>query len=1115
MASRRIAKTRSLGSYLSSVDQASRVAFQNIEGSNSTASNSIGEASLAEDLAIFDKSLESGNYVEGYSGWKITGSGDAEFGNVVVRGDINASSGTIGYWNISTPAVSRVIGDKTLLGTFLESSASGSNDIDVTTGTYVGLYKSYSPDAVVLTAKSRSSNVATLTSAGHEFVVGDKITVNIEDVGDATFNNNGSVVIVTAITTDTFSYANSGSDVAEIETIGEAQLYNPDVAGLYLRDYTKSEFDYGYFSNEGIKYVSAEDVNILENPSFEYFDASSVATSSLSSWTAGTGLTLASQNFIDTASDPDRYRYDSYSKFGGKLSWTSTVSTKLSAKLDWAVGDTYKIYENGRILYFGLTAFPFYDTAGSTGEFSTITRASLSGTFTSATSNGTTITYNGTGLTFAVGQHLSVTGFTGGTAAIFNITDGLITSASSTQVIVTFAGLSGTSTGTGTGVVGLLKLTFLTAHNLSAGDQAYLQFNAGYEPGGLGVITEYYVWDINGSTFDVLASPAPTSTEFHINADRPFAELQTPIGIENILDISGDNLPIDAYEAKRLALDLSQIKVRFPNNQTVDFYDVLTVESKAEWDAGTNKYLLSDPNVYLREFADPYASISEMDSVGILKVDADVLLNKYSSLDPTNLALNADIYIDFPGWLYKYTRSILSGDLVVSSTKVDNAGYILDDVFLSTSSKIFYGGSLSTVRWYATTEDTPSYSTAQASIEAPKDWISIDLETQSAYLNYFNYITFKPTGYTKPLYSPPSLGTTQITASGLPLVPNQNIEVTTLSSGKYQALDRDGTNYRSYEGFVKTVVGSIYSSSELQTVKETINSSGQVTDSSISVIGINQTENDTSAYVFADSLTYSSGNSADSYQMRVSSLLVDLQTDLFGAATASFGGTISTDADIAAGTDIVAGGDITAGDYVYAQKIRLQPAVDLGLGTTTHNFQIGLDTGINLRIDNNEVQVVNNGAASTLILNNDGGTVQFGGRIDSPLTYSSGLTGPYRAVWVQDDGLFGNTVSSRRYKQDIVAADYDVQSILSIEPKLFKYISAIEKYGEESAPLMTGFIAEDLHDAGLNKFVDYNADGTIEGINYTYYVVALQAVVRDQATKIAALTERLDRLEAI
>jgi hypothetical protein len=872
------------------------------------------------------------------------------------------------------------------------------------------------------------------------------------------------------------------------------QIFYDDVAGLYLRDYTRSEFDYGYFSNKGVKYVSAEDVNILENPSFEFFDSDSVLTSDLTSWTAGTGLTLASQGFTGLGT---RYEYDAYSKFGGKLTWTSTVSTKLSAKLDWGVGNTYKIYENGRILNFGITAFPYYDRA--TAPFLSANRASLSGTFTSAVATTTTVTYTGTGLTFVAGQILTVTGFTGSNAARFNVSPATITSATSTQVVITVSGTSGTSTGTGTGIVGLLRLDFSSAHNLTAGMLAYVAFNLGNDPGT--GITFYYINELTtGNTFDVLSSPAPTSTSFYISASKAFSQI---IEANFVYESLSPGVDREVYEGRKLALDLSEIKVRFPNNQTVNLYDVMTTESKAQWDAASkNKYLLSEPNTYMRQFVDSDLPVTAMAGTSFVKIDADVLSNKYLELDATNFALNADIYLDFPGWLYKFTGAISAP--VVSATKVANSGYILDDIFVSTSNKAFYGGSLSTVRWYATTDDVPSYNTAQASIEDPKDWISIDLDTQTAYLNYFNYITFRPTSYTKQLYSPPSLGTVETTVSALPAIPDQNIETTTLSSGKNQSINTDGFNYRSYEGFVKTVVGSEYTSSELQTVYNTMAPDGYILSSKIAAMGVYNYTDYSRGYIFADQLFVSvTGNEID-YEILVYGGNVEIGNDLWTTNLTVSGTGVFND-------------DLFSATRVYAplfegNKIRLTPAVDLSLTSTEHNFQIGADSGINLRIDNNEIQVLNNGAAATLALNAEGGTVTFGGLLDSDSTYANDITTTRRAMWISSAGVFGYASSSRTKKQDIEAANLNVDSILSIEPKHFRYIKAVEELGDD-APIEIGMIAEDLHDAGLTDFVDYGASGDIEGIHYSNYVVALQAVVRDQADKIAALTNRLDRLE--
>jgi hypothetical protein len=58
--------------------------------------------------------------------------------------------------------------------------------------------------------------------------------------------------------------------------------------------------------------------------------------------------------------------------------------------------------------------------------------------------------------------------------------------------------------------------------------------------------------------------------------------------------------------------------------------------------------------------------------------------------------------------------------------------------------------------------------------------------------------------------------------------------------------------------------------------------------------------------------------------------------------------------------------------------IRTTAAGDVSLSSTTHPFQLGPTSGINLRADGEEIQAVNNGAASTMRLNPSGGPVQVG-----------------------------------------------------------------------------------------------------------------------------------------
>ena len=194
---------------------------------------------------------------------------------------------------------------------------------------------------------------------------------------------------------------------------------------------------------------------------------------------------------------------------------------------------------------------------------------------------------------------------------------------------------------------------------------------------------------------------------------------------------------------------------------------------------------------------------------------------------------------------------------------------------------------------------------------------------------------------------------------------------------------------------------------------------------------------------------------------------------------------------------------------VTADRLRLTSTVDSSATSDGHAFQIGASSGLNIRIDNNEIEALDDGSGGNLNLNlAGGGTVVFGGLLDSNDTYNNEITTTRRAMWMSSAGVFGYASSSRTKKQDIVEANLDPAAILSIEPKLFRYIKAVEELGD-AAPVELGMIAEDLHDAGLTHFVDYDDDGTIQGIHYSMYVTALQAVVRDQAARIAEIERRL------
>lgn len=150
--------------------------------------------------------------------------------------------------------------------------------------------------------------------------------------------------------------------------------------------------------------------------------------------------------------------------------------------------------------------------------------------------------------------------------------------------------------------------------------------------------------------------------------------------------------------------------------------------------------------------------------------------------------------------------------------------------------------------------------------------------------------------------------------------------------------------------------------------------------------------------------------------------------------------------------------------------------------------------------------------------------VQVGGKLLNPDAVSFVITTPRYTGWIETaTGRHGNTSSSRRFKQDIVDAQIDVDAFLSVVPFLFHYIAEVRKRDDPSFEEYVGpdyvvadeygLMAEDLDAAGMTPWVYYDADGRPESVNYTMLVVPLHATVRHQQQQIADLLTRVAALE--
>ena len=1152
MASRRISRTKSFSAYLSSInDEVANLKSRADTTGQAIEGGAVSGGSLADELSLVSNGISSSNYIPNYLGWRISGSGVAEFSDVFVRGDINAYSGTIGYWNISSPSVTRVFGDTSLYGTFLESSAIGDSDAGKTDGSYVGLFKSYTLEPNPILFKYRRDNIATITTPGHAFLVGDLVYVDV--TGDASFSALSAPVAIIEATGDTISYINEGVDFTNLDAsnepldntaAGNVTLYNPDVAGLYLRDYSKKEFDYGYFSNTGVAYVSAEDVNLIENPSFENIDSSNSLVSSTTSWglqpTSGSLLTLAIEDFTASAKP-----FKSTTTYGAKLTWGNTVTSYLSSTIDYAAGNQYGVFGLGRNIYFGVNVFPTYTPVDRT--ISAIETYNLTASFTSATANATTVTYTGSGLPFSAGQYITVTGFSN---SRYNLVDERIATANATTVTFTIAGTTeSTETTTRTASSGLLKVTTTSSHGFPAGAIVFIDVDAGYDLGGFGEVTQFYAPrpledGSSGYTYIISASPAPSGSVLYASTSFGIiAANATSLTLTSHVNVDGTTTRDNKiFRVNEFALDLSSIRLRYSNAATTDAIDVVSSSTNALWSAGTNKYMYVSANSYMLGYLDPDVKIPSLLVPDAVIFDGASIDAAYLAADPTGYAADpqSDIFLDIPGWLVSH-----DGAGVVPSTpvKISNVGYVLDNAHLSTSTNFFYGSDLSTNRWFATTEDVTSYDPAQASVEAAKSWMNIDLENQSAYLDYFDQIGFRNNTFSKTMAARPSLGVYG-SSSDYFVFPDSDYETTTLSGGEYQ-YSTSANTYVNVSSSLKLTTGDRSSSFELSAARQNIDEFGEISFNYGAVIaGIydDRVSNGVNIYTASNRFSWAP------YSQYLTNPA--FESIVFTEDLASFSQRIRTDGSVSAGAAIyTSSGNIrtslgnvyttsgniytTSGD-IYTSNgsftgntISLTSTAAYSLITTNHPFQIGLTASDNLRMDRDGIQAVSNGAVGGLNINTFGGNVSIGNATslvtangDLTVTnearllaaYSTVITG--RDAYISSGGLIGVlTVSSRRFKREITPLAVDVEKVLNIEPVTFKYNSGVLHETEDQEAVQVGFIAEDLDAAGLTNLVEYDENGLPQGIFYSRYITALQAVVRYQASQIQSLSGRLDALE--
>lgn len=180
-------------------------------------------------------------------------------------------------------------------------------------------------------------------------------------------------------------------------------------------------------------------------------------------------------------------------------------------------------------------------------------------------------------------------------------------------------------------------------------------------------------------------------------------------------------------------------------------------------------------------------------------------------------------------------------------------------------------------------------------------------------------------------------------------------------------------------------------------------------------------------------------------------------------------------------------------------------------------LRVGSVAAGHMRLDGDEIQsMVNDNTPGTLSLNAGGGTVYIGTPTGSTVLYSDSTSLPNHSTTtsvanchIAVNGRIYRNSSTKRFKRRIRDARLDPSILLKLVPRKFR--STLESDDPNKDYL--GFVAEEAQELGLDPFVEFDDEGTVMGFQYPLWVVALQAIARDQQDQIKSLEERIQALE--
>jgi len=159
----------------------------------------------------------------------------------------------------------------------------------------------------------------------------------------------------------------------------------------------------------------------------------------------------------------------------------------------------------------------------------------------------------------------------------------------------------------------------------------------------------------------------------------------------------------------------------------------------------------------------------------------------------------------------------------------------------------------------------------------------------------------------------------------------------------------------------------------------------------------------------------------------------------------------------------------------------------------------GNQGGLDIRTSSNNVVLSDGDGNIILSYESNGNTTKM------QYVYSN-TTSTAANVAILASGTISRSTSSRRYKNTITDATHGLTELLALRPVTFKG-------NNDGDTVFGGLIAEEVHDAGLTEFVQYNDDAEPDALAYGNMVSLCIKAIQELSAKNDALEARIATLE--